>query len=212
MTEQYQRNNINNPRGSRNVDGGSILTLDDDLIVVDSSLTPVAVELPNAVQIPGNTVYIKAPQAGTNSVTVTGLDGQTIDGLASLVLSADEELHSSIVSIVEFFHSISLESELLDETERLLGQLAGHIEVLQDEDSLGLLEIELRKTDKTLSKLRINLLAYPEPDPQLIIEIDEAQAEVRKNLSRVKRGRKTLKALPFFVLGGAVIYAISRRR
>ena len=90
MTEQYQRNNINNPRGSRNVDGGSILTLDDDLIVVDSSLTPVAVELPNAVQIPGNTVYIKAPQAGTNSVTVTGLDGQTIDGLASLVLSADE--------------------------------------------------------------------------------------------------------------------------
>ncbi len=123
-----------------------------------------------------------------------------------------EELHSSIVSIVEFFHSIGLESELLDETERLLGQLAGHIEVLQDEDSLGLLEIELRKTDKTLSRLRLNLLAYPEPNLQLIVEIDEAQAEVRKNLSRVKRGRKTLKALPFFVLGGAVIYAISRRR
>ena len=90
MTEQYQRNNINNPRGSRTVDGNLILTLDDDLIVADSSLNTIALQLPNAVQIPGNTVYIKAPNAGANSVTITGLDGQTIDDLAYLVLSADE--------------------------------------------------------------------------------------------------------------------------
>ena len=90
MTEQYQQNNINNPRSSRSVDGDLILTLDDDLVVADSSVDPIALELPDARQIPGNTVYIKAPDGSTNPVTITGSQGQTIDGATSLVLNTDE--------------------------------------------------------------------------------------------------------------------------
>jgi len=90
VTEQYQQNNINNPRGSRSVDGNLILTLDDDLVVADTSVDPVLLELPDARQIPGNTVYIKAPDGSTNAVTISGFAGQTIDGSATLVLNTDE--------------------------------------------------------------------------------------------------------------------------
>ncbi len=89
MTTQYQRNNINGPRSPRTIDADSSLTLDDELVVADSLAGPVALVLPDATQIPGNTVTIKAPDGGTNSVTITGLGGQTIDGAASLVLSID---------------------------------------------------------------------------------------------------------------------------
>ena len=91
MTEQYQQNNINAPRGSRAVGGSTNLTLDDDLVVVDSSLNPVSLILPNAEQIPGNPVYIKAPFAGVNPVTLIGLNGQLIDGSPTLVLNTNEE-------------------------------------------------------------------------------------------------------------------------
>ena len=90
MTEQYQQNNINDPRGSRSVDGNVALTLDDDLIVFDTSVNPATGVLPNAEQIPGNTVYVKAPNGATNSVTLVGLNGQTIDGQPSLVLNTDQ--------------------------------------------------------------------------------------------------------------------------
>ena len=90
MTDQYQQNNINQPRGSQDVVGDTALTLDSDLAVVDSSSNPVTVLLPDAEQIPGNTVYINAPNGGTNSVTISGINGQTIDGLPTLVLSTNE--------------------------------------------------------------------------------------------------------------------------
>lgn len=90
MTEQYQQNNINNPRGSRTFDADTILTLDDDLVVADSSLNPVQFVLPNAEQIPGNTVYVKAPTGGVFPVTLVGFDGQTIDGAVSLVLNTNQ--------------------------------------------------------------------------------------------------------------------------
>ncbi len=88
MTEQYQQNNINNPRGSREVDVDSILNLDDDLVVVDSSLAPITLTLPNAIQIPANVVNIKTPTANANPVTIIGFSGQTIDGAANLILDA----------------------------------------------------------------------------------------------------------------------------
>ena len=122
-----------------------------------------------------------------------------------------EELQSSLEGVVDFLQSIGFEDTLLEETESLLRKLSAHIEVLQKEESLGRLEIELRKTHETLSSLRGNLLAYPEPNQELIGEVEAAQAEVEKNLVRVKRGRKTKGILPLVLLGGAVLYAVSRR-
>ena len=122
-----------------------------------------------------------------------------------------EELQSSLEGVVDFLQSIGFEDTLLEETESLLGKLSAHIEVLQKEESLGRLEIELRKTHETLSRLHENLLAYPEPNQELIDEVEAAQAEVEKNLVRVKRGRKTKGILPLVLLGGAVLYAVSRR-
>lgn len=90
MTEQYQRIHINNPRGSRGVDVDADLTLDDDLVVADSSVEVINLNLPNAVQVPGNTVYIKAPFGGTNPVNIFGINGQLIDGSPSLVLGSDQ--------------------------------------------------------------------------------------------------------------------------
>lgn len=65
------------------------MTLDDDLVVVTPSAGPVSLVLPNARQIPGNAVYIKAPTAGVNPVTLVGLDNQTIDGASTLVLNVN---------------------------------------------------------------------------------------------------------------------------
>ena len=122
-----------------------------------------------------------------------------------------EELRSSIDGVVDLLHSMGFSSPLLEETERLLGQLTEHITVLQTEESLGILGVELRKTDETLTALRANLLSYPDPDPNLIAEVDEAQAEVRRNLVKVKKAKKTKGILPLVLLGGVVVVAAARR-
>ncbi len=122
-----------------------------------------------------------------------------------------QELLSSTSDVVDFLRSIGFQSAVLEETERLLGQLVEHIEVLQTEESLGLLEIELRKTSETLDSLRDNLLSYPEPNQELIAEVDAAQDEIIRNLLKVKRAKKTKSALPLVVLGAVVLVAAIRR-
>lgn len=89
MTDQYNQPNINRaiPRNSRIVTEDTQLNLDDDLVVVDSALQPVQVDLPRAEENPGRMIYIKAPVADVQNVTVAGSNGETIDGLASVVLN-----------------------------------------------------------------------------------------------------------------------------
>lgn len=89
MTQQYQQTNINSPRRSESITANAQLTLDDDLVVADSSFNPILITLPEATVIPAWEVYIKAPSGGVNPVTVQGSGGQLIDGLATLVLSAN---------------------------------------------------------------------------------------------------------------------------
>ena len=122
-----------------------------------------------------------------------------------------EELRSSIESVVGLMHSMGFSSPILEETERLLGQLGQHIGTLQTEESLGILGVELRRTDETLSQLRANLLSYPEPDQDLIAEVDAAQAEVQRNLVKVKKAKKTKGILPLVALAGVVAVALARR-
>lgn len=122
-----------------------------------------------------------------------------------------EETRSSIASFVEFLHGLGFSYPLIEETESLLGRLTSHIDALQSGDSVGRLEIELRKTSKTLSELRANLMEYPEPPQDMIAEVDAAQAEVEKNLVRAKLGKRTKSILPLVALGGLAVYAISRR-
>lgn len=122
-----------------------------------------------------------------------------------------EELRSSLEALVDLLQSIGFEHERIKRTEMLLAQLSQHLDFLQKEKSLGILEIELRKTYETLSALHKNLLEYPEPNQELLAEIEAAQAEVERNMVRVKRGRKTKGILPFVALGGIVLYAASRR-
>lgn len=89
MTDQYNQPNINRaiPRNSRIVTEDTQLNLDDDLIVVDSALQPIQVDLPRAEENPGRMIYIKAPVADVQNVTVAGSSGETIDGLAFVVLN-----------------------------------------------------------------------------------------------------------------------------
>jgi len=93
MTDQYQRTNVNFPRKTRRVTGVAAvqLDLDDDLVIVDSSLGPVTVTLPEARQIPSWDICIKGLTAGVFPVNIIGLGGQTIDGAATLVLNNNNE-------------------------------------------------------------------------------------------------------------------------
>lgn len=93
MTEQYQQNNINAPRGAELFAADADLSLDSDLVVADTSSLAITLTLPRAVQIPGQEIKIKADNAGTygNAVTIEPPVGENIDGAASITLTADQE-------------------------------------------------------------------------------------------------------------------------
>ena len=92
MTQQYQQNNINSPRGSRTVTENTMMTLDDDLVVVETAGGAVTITLPRASQIPGQKVVVKASDAGSsgNPVTVQAAFGENIDSLPSVDLTEDQ--------------------------------------------------------------------------------------------------------------------------
>lgn len=100
MTDQYLPTNINAPRGSKTFVAvsppvGTVdLNLDDDLVVVDTTADILGFNLPEATQIPGWQVNIKALNPGTsgNSVLVAGINGQTIDGAAFVIMTTDNEV------------------------------------------------------------------------------------------------------------------------
>jgi len=91
MTQQFNQPNINStiPRGARLITANAELNRDDDLIVVGSLGGPVGINLYDAAGVPGNIVYIKAVNGSLNPVTITAQVGESIDGLASIVLNED---------------------------------------------------------------------------------------------------------------------------
>ena len=93
MTEQYQQNNVNVPRGSRLLTEDTALNLDDDLVVASTAADPITLTLPRAQQIPGQEIKFKADDAGStgNPVTIAALPGEDIDGAPSVDLTADQE-------------------------------------------------------------------------------------------------------------------------
>ena len=89
MTDQFGKNNINLPRGSRLYNEDAQLNLDDDLVTIDTA-DAITLTLPDATQIPGQEITFKAGDAIT-TVTIAGLGTQTIDGLATVTLTSAQE-------------------------------------------------------------------------------------------------------------------------
>ena len=90
MTGQYLPTNVNVPRGSRLITEDAFLTLDDDLVVVGTSGSSIALVLPDATQIPAREINFKADTL-TDPVIIGTVGGQTIDGAATTSLTSTQE-------------------------------------------------------------------------------------------------------------------------
>jgi len=131
------------------------------------------------------------------------------------IKSRIESLLEQLNSTIEFSKSVGLPEgklRVIQDTEYFLGDLLGHIEVLQNEKSLAVLESELRATDLTLRGLRETLLLWEPPDEALIGEVDAARAEVLKNLGKVKSGRSVKGKAPLILMGGLLAFAVFRSK
>lgn len=125
------------------------------------------------------------------------------------------KLLEQLGSAIEFLKSVGLEEEkleVLEDTEYFLQKLLGNIQVLESEKSLAALETELRDTILTLQGLRETLLLWEPPDEALVAEVDASQAQIRKLLGKVKRGRKLKKQAPLLLIGGVLAFAVLRSR
>ncbi len=95
MTDQYSPPNINVqiPRGQRAVLATGSANHDDDLVTFDSTAGAIVFTLVSAAQVPGQSINLKADNAGAtgNLVTILPFAGQNIDGLASVILAQDED-------------------------------------------------------------------------------------------------------------------------
>ncbi len=95
MTEQFQSPNINVqlPRGQRGVTVTGLANNDDDLVTFNSVAGAINFTLISAAQVPGQSINLKADNAGAtgNLVTIVPFAGQNIDGLASVILAQDED-------------------------------------------------------------------------------------------------------------------------
>lgn len=95
MTNQYQQPSINSPRVVRRVEANVAITTDDEFITFDTSAAPIFAELPDARVVPGLSLFLKADNAGSTANPVTIFPdlgtGQTIDGLPSFQLTADQQ-------------------------------------------------------------------------------------------------------------------------
>jgi hypothetical protein len=102
--------------------------------------------------------------------------------------------------------------EALEDLEYFLHKLLGHIQVLESERSLAVLESELRETNLTLQGLRETLLLWDPVDEQLLAEVDASQAEAQKLLGKVKSGRRMKKKAPVILMGAALAFAAFRSK
>jgi hypothetical protein len=102
--------------------------------------------------------------------------------------------------------------ELLEDMEYYLQNLLKNIQVLESEESLAVLESELRETNLNLQGLRETLLLWDPPDEELIAEVDASQTEVLKILGKVKSGRSVKKKAPILLMGAVLAFAAFRSR
>ncbi len=95
MTEQFLTPNINVqvPQGEREVIATGTANRDDDLVTFDSTAGAISFTLVSALQVPGQSVSLKANNAGTtgNAVTILPFAGQNIDGNPSVILGQDQD-------------------------------------------------------------------------------------------------------------------------
>lgn len=68
----------------------------EDFLFCNATAAPFAVTLPNATLFHGKTIVVKKTDASLNTVTVTPVAAQTIDGAATFVLSSQYETVSII--------------------------------------------------------------------------------------------------------------------
>jgi hypothetical protein len=68
--------------------GAYTMTLDDNCILHTVGATNLAVTLPKASQVKGKVVYIQKVDAGAGYTVVTAASGDTIDGAASVNITA----------------------------------------------------------------------------------------------------------------------------
>lgn len=68
--------------------GDTTLTLDDDMVLVDTSGGAVTITLPPAADAVNKVYTIKNADTGANAVTVDGDGSETIDGSTTAVLGA----------------------------------------------------------------------------------------------------------------------------
>jgi len=61
------------------------------LILCDATLNNIAVQLPDTTALKDVLLCVKKVDASANTVTLSGLPGQTIDGAVSLVLTTQYE-------------------------------------------------------------------------------------------------------------------------
>lgn len=124
------------------------------------------------------------------------------------------DLQQSLEAAISFFESLGLDPARLEETTSLLARMQHHLEVLDSSTSISVLQAELRRANVTLDLLRANLHSYPEPPADLLADVDRAQVEVEKNLSKIRRVKRTGKDLLFVglaTLAGCTLIR-SRRR
>jgi len=96
MTDPYQQNNINSqyPVRSRTVDSDGSANYDDDLVIFNAEVT---FTLASANQRQGQNIYLKASSLVGGNVTIIPQAGDSIDGLASLIISGAPGAQQSVI-------------------------------------------------------------------------------------------------------------------
>lgn len=111
------------------------------------------------------------------------------------------------IKLFKTFGASEYKIEILEDLEYFLQRLLEHLQVLETEKSLAVLEVELRETSLTLQGLRETLLLWEPVDEELLSEVDEAQATVLRLLDKVKSGRRTKAKAPALLMFGIIGFA-----
>lgn len=73
------------------------------LVVCDATLNNISIQLPDATALKDVLLFIKKVDSTANTVTFTGLAGQTIDGVTSIELSTQYEADILITDGLNYY-------------------------------------------------------------------------------------------------------------
>ena len=82
---------INRPNPPITVNSNTTLDVSTGTVVADTSLLSFSIQLPDAAAFPNNVIYVKAPSANINALTLDAVSGQTIDGMTSVQLVREND-------------------------------------------------------------------------------------------------------------------------